>query len=77
MKIRNLYFESESSKKEDLKTEFKNELGNSITIEISSKKMDDAAGVEISISCPESTSTNHITLEECKRLYQLLGKYLN
>ena len=67
---------SKSSNKNEYEVHFKNELGNSIDISVISKKMDKADGVEISISCPETTSTNHITLEECKKLNQLLTKYL-
>lgn len=48
---------------------FKNELGNNIDIQVSSKPIDGVEGVLVTISGPNSTVENHITRLEAEALY--------
>lgn len=56
---------------------FKNELGNSIEIEVSEKDISGVAGVLISITGPASTTDIHITKAEAEALQEELGKALH
>ncbi len=58
-------------------THFINELGNTIHIQVEEQEIQDHPGILITITGPDSTSTNHITCEEAEVLQGLLSKTLH
>lgn len=56
--------------------EFKNELGNHITLAVYDLPTDGVDGVMIFIRGPKSDTENHITKMEAERLYQQLHHVL-
>lgn len=55
---------------------FRNEIGNDITLSVQKKRMGEAEGILISVTCPDSAEELHVTNAEAQELYRALGSTL-
>lgn len=59
-----------------MKVEFRNELGNDISIEVSPVGIETHLGMNVTMVGPSSTLDATMTLKEAVYMHELIGKFL-